>query len=162
MKKTACFLVGLLLLAHPAMPCSCGHLRPVAEAFEQSSLVVLARVAHLDDRYSWWHRIKARLGLFPDGSNPAEYYDFFGYRVTLTVERAWKGASDSATVTILTGRGGGDCGYLFMMGERYLVYASPTSVGLPSTTICQRTRAVSEAQLDIQALDSSASMKDAG
>lgn len=162
MKNTTCFLVALLVLAQPAIPCSCGYVRPVAEALDQSSLVVLARVAQMDYRYSWWHRVKACLGLGPDGGDIAEYYDFYGYRVTLTVERAWKGASDSASLTILTGTGGGDCGYPFVVGESYLVYASPTSVGLPSTTICHRTRPVSDAQLDIQALDSSAGAKDAG
>ena len=42
--------------------------------------------------------------------------------VRLQVEQAWRGGV-SGTIEVGTGTGGGDCGYDFTRGERYLVYA---------------------------------------
>ena len=41
---------------------------------------------------------------------------------TFTVERALRGL-EGASAGVTTGTGGGDCGYAFKAGERYLVYA---------------------------------------
>lgn len=63
--------------------------------------------------------------------------DASGVSVKFLVEKIWKGKL-SREVNIFTGRGGGDCGYQFEVGESYLVYASGANESL-STTICQRT-----------------------
>ena len=65
-----------------------------------------------------------------------------GVSVKFRVEKVWKGRL-SKGVTISTGRGGGDCGYGFEIGESYLVYASGSNESL-STNICQRTAPRSE------------------
>lgn len=70
--------------------------------------------------------------------NPEAY----GVSVNFLVERVWKGKL-SREVTILTGQGGGDCGYRFEVGESYLVYASGSNESL-STNICHRTAPRSE------------------
>lgn len=71
--------------------------------------------------------------------------------VRLRVERFWKG-SPTREVRIMTGRGGGDCGYHFEVGESYLVYAHGAGDGSLSTNICQRTARLSEASKDLRVL----------
>ena len=71
--------------------------------------------------------------------------------VRLSVERVWKG-SPREEVRILTGRGGGDCGYQFEVGQSYLVYAYRWREGELGTNICQRTAKLSEASGDLRVL----------
>jgi hypothetical protein len=68
--------------------------------------------------------------------------------VRLTVDQPIRGMQ-SAEVEVITGWGGGDCGYAFKLGQRYLVYAyrDETDKRL-STSICTRTRKLSEADAD--------------
>jgi len=60
----------------------------------------------------------------------------------------------SGTVDIVTGMGGGDCGYQFKVGGQYLVYASknPAS-GRLSASICSRTKPLAEAAEDLRYLN---------
>lgn len=58
--------------------------------------------------------------------------------VTLAVNAAWKGTA-ADTVHLATGFGGGDCGYGFVQGGRYLVFAYGDTTQL-STGICTLTR----------------------
>lgn len=53
--------------------------------------------------------------------------------------KSWKNEFKD-TVSITTGRGGGDCGYEFEVGKRYLVYANGDKNNL-RTNICTRTSA---------------------
>ena len=46
-----------------------------------------------------------------------------GILVTLNVEKVWRGKIDSNTVKIITGDGGGDCGYYFKVDSQYIVFA---------------------------------------
>jgi hypothetical protein len=71
--------------------------------------------------------------------------------VRLKVAKSWKG-STHGEVRVVTGRGGGDCGYRFEVGESYLVYAHGSGAGGLSTNICRRTARLSEAAKDLQAL----------
>ena len=71
--------------------------------------------------------------------------------VRLRVERSWKG-STGREVRIVTGRGGGDCGYRFEVGGSYLVYAYGSGAGGLGTNICQRTARLSEASKDLRVL----------
>ena len=74
------------------------------------------------------------LGKVVDVVEKPEVYEV---SVKFLVERVWKGKL-ARRVTILTGRGGGDCGYRFEVGGSYLVYAYG-STGRLGTNICQRT-----------------------
>ena len=65
-----------------------------------------------------------------------------------TVEESFRGLN-GAQVEIQTGFGGGDCGYAFNLGTRYLVYAAiDEKNGTYVTSTCMRTRPVSEAAED--------------
>lgn len=65
--------------------------------------------------------------------------------VRLTVDQPLRGMT-ATDVEVLTGLGGGDCGYGFKIGQRYLVYAYREEKDHRlSTSICSRTRLLSEA-----------------
>ena len=52
-------------------------------------------------------------------------------------------------IEILTGMGGGDCGYSFQSGVDYIVYAYKNSEGRLETGICSRTRPLTQAAEDV-------------
>ncbi len=80
---------------------------------------------------------------------------FHSVRVTFDIAVGYINAP-SGVVEVATGSGGGDCGYRFAIGKRYLVYARkwpPSGSGL-TTGICSRTRPIEEAGEDIKYLSS--------
>lgn len=72
-------------------------------------------------------------------------------RVTLRVKRAWKGA-ETRDVIVLTGMGGGDCGFPFQRGKTYLVYAHRSDSGGLGAGICGRTASLRNAAADLREL----------
>jgi hypothetical protein len=71
--------------------------------------------------------------------------------VVLQIERNYRGQDGKSTVEVVTGEGGGDCGFSFEEGKRYLVYAYPhPATGKLYTGICQRTRLLTEAAEDLE------------
>jgi hypothetical protein len=71
----------------------------------------------------------------------------YGRVFKFSVEQSYLGV-DGAEVEILTGGGGGDCGYQFKIGSRYLVYAHGYQNRL-STSICTRTKGFASANEDL-------------
>lgn len=72
-------------------------------------------------------------------------------KVRFIVERSWKGILTEEAI-IVTGQGGGDCGYHFEVGESYLVFAYGVDDTKLETNICQRTKVLAEAVLDLKLL----------
>jgi hypothetical protein len=71
----------------------------------------------------------------------AETFNLSGYAVHFSVAENFHGVSDSGTEAVVyTGSGGGDCGYPFVVGTSYLVYAGVGSDGRLSTGICNGTQ----------------------
>jgi hypothetical protein len=64
--------------------------------------------------------------------------------VTFNVLRAYRGNA-SGSVTVLTGLGGGDCGFDFETGKQYLVYARRVNTEILFTSICSGTSSLEEA-----------------
>ena len=75
-------------------------------------------------------------------------------RVRFRVFESWRSKVPDE-VEVKTGLGGGDCGYTFMKGMTYLVYADSRTGGL-RTSICSRTRPLSQAAEDIAYLKGTA------
>jgi hypothetical protein len=71
--------------------------------------------------------------------------------VRFKIEESWKGTL-SKEATVFTGQGGGDCGYKFEVGQRYLVYAYRYNDADLGTNICQRTASLIEAAEDLKVL----------
>ncbi len=128
-------VVVLLLASRAGFACDCDLPRAgkpikqeVAEARNKSRAVFLGTVVAIDKK-------------------PGDLY----VAVRFTIEEFWKGALRKE-VTVFTGQGGGDCGYKFEVGQRYLVYAyryNDTDLG---TNICQRTTGLIEAAEDLKVL----------
>jgi hypothetical protein len=75
---------------------------------------------------------------------------FASRRITMRVAEAFRGVS-GPTIEVYTGAGDGDCGYAFEAGRSYVVYAS-NATGRFYTSICSRTRRLSEARQDLEYL----------
>lgn len=65
--------------------------------------------------------------------------------VEFAVARVFRGVTQKDHVSVITGLGVGDCGYVFMPGENYLVYATAWPNGLWFTSICSGTSPIEDA-----------------
>ena len=129
-------LVAWLLLPVCGWACDCAYPGAPCKAFANTPTVFVGRVTKIStiNRHT------------PAGDNYNDRLVFF------EVERSYRGWK-ATTAEIVTGWGGGDCGYDFREGVRYLVYAYPhPETGKLYTGICQRTRSVSEASEDLEYL----------
>jgi hypothetical protein len=66
---------------------------------------------------------------------------------TFRVRRVWKGP-EKPRVEVTTGMGDADCGFHFIAGLDYLVYADDDAAGALHTTICARTKPASGEAVD--------------
>jgi MYXO-CTERM domain-containing protein len=121
-------LVTVHFAASPAAACSCAGLTP-AQAFERADSVFVGEVTSF--------RVKS--GLFGQSSIDPTTVDF-------TVMEVWKGPQQR-TLTIRTVRSEVSCGYDFVEGLRYLVYARDGQTGL-----CDRTALTNQAADDLASL----------
>jgi hypothetical protein len=113
--------------------CDCAGNRPPCEAYWEASAVFAGIVTN------------SSLISVKDGDQ--QYQQRL---VSFAIEEAFRGPHETSA-EVITGVWDGDCGFGFIRGERYLVYAytNPQDNRL-YTSICQRTRALSEAGDDLQ------------
>jgi hypothetical protein len=126
--------------ARMAAACSCADPGPPCRALPRSDAVFVGKVADIED-------VDADPPKEGGVRNPQR-------RVRLVVEENFRGAGvkRGAPLEVATGLGGGDCGYGFEVGERYLVYAEHAGGEALYTGICTRTRTLSDAAEDLQYL----------
>src|SRR5574341_170856 len=120
-------IAGLLGLPHRALACTCAQPSTVQEGLQRA------------------HSVFAGL---------AERFELEGSRrmATFRVRRVWKGP-ESSRVQVATGGGDGDCGYHFIVGIEYIVFAHQSGRNRLETSICTRTKQASgEAVDDLKAL----------
>ena len=73
------------------------------------------------------------------------------YVVRIQVAEVLSGiAPGQKEIEVVTGGGGGDCGYPFQAGMDYVVYAFKNAEGRLETTICSRTRPLAQAAEDLR------------
>lgn len=74
--------------------------------------------------------------------------------ITLRTGSSWnRNVTADSLVELMTGGGGGDCGYPFRLHQEYLVYAGTSDLLRPLTTsICARTRPISAAAEDLASI----------
>lgn len=130
-------VVIIVLLASPTTnACSCAGNGPPCESYGTASAVFAGTV------------IADRVSERPKGERlKGDEIDWVPRAVKFSVEHAFSGGIGTE-VEVFTGRGGGDCGYGFKVGQRYLVYAYRYQDKL-STGICTRTRLFSQATEDL-------------
>ncbi len=128
-------VASLLLAALPreVAACSCMPSGPPCQGYFQSDVVFVGTVRSIEVR-------KARL----EGIESLVDRRFARF----SIDGASGGLQGPETV-VVTGTGGGDCGYDFKVGERYVVYAYRGKDGSLGTGICSRTRPVAEAAEDL-------------
>ena len=121
-------VVVLLLIAqrHTAA-CSCVSDIPLCESFWNADAVFEGEVVDVD-------------------TGKGGGTSFLSRRVRFTVDRVWRG-DVAGSIEVTTGSGGGDCGYGFRKGRKYLVYASEWE-GRLTTTICSPTKPLDRAAAD--------------
>ncbi len=147
----------LLCLSEYALACTCVDSPSACDSFQATPVVFVGLVKSIREETAEINRFgkieKVRTAL----------------TAHFVVEEGLKDIR-SQEVEVVTGGGGGDCGYHFKAGERYLVYAykaegealgssisrtvigprnSSQKVGVLSTSICGRTQPLSQAQDDL-------------
>lgn len=133
-KRAAVWMLALTLgfsAADVALACSCAPLPPPLEARDQANAVFTGTV----------------VGITPDATGN---YNLVRFQVL----GVWKGVK-CREVTIFTGSSDLNCGYNFVAGGTYLVYAyeDTTVPGVRfNTNLCSRTRLIAEAGEDLAAL----------
>ena len=135
------FLIGVLWFfgnAEQVYACSCAQPGSPTEELEKFSAVFAGRVLSVQHSYD------------PDGRTVTrDDRSTIGFEVSTV----WKG-NVSEEMQITTPPTGGSCGFTFVEGEEYIVYAydSPYVEGGYTTGICSRTALLEQAQEDIDEL----------
>ena len=131
MKKFLLLTFLIFLFADEGNACSCAGTQLPCEAYWNASDVFLGTVTYTTTS-------TAKQG----------EYDFLSRVFRFTIEKAFRGV-EAKEVEVLTGSGGGDCGYGFQLGGQYLVYAHRDNTNRLVTSICSRTRPASDADADL-------------
>ena len=122
----------LFAFAAQAVACSCAGTRKPCQAYWDASTVFVGTVT------------------FSSTTEVKEFGNVFDRRVVrFHVDRPLRNV-EGTDVEVMTGLGGGDCGYGFRLGGQYLVYAYANEDKTLSTSICTRTRPLSEATADLE------------
>jgi hypothetical protein len=131
-----CMVICMFIVTIPltASACSCAERPSVESEFNQSKMVFSGIVKDIEENKS-----------------------LSGYAtksILFEVTKTWKGI-DETQVIVTTGQGGGDCGYNFVEGIEYVVYANESSMyadDVFSTGICDRTAELTSASEDLDIL----------
>ena len=135
----AIFAAALLLAPSRADACSCVVGAPLCETYWKTPIVFAGQVVSIDN-------------VQPQGDS------YRWRRVRFRVDSGFRGRS---VTEVYTGSGGGDCGYNFVVGEKYLVYAAEFQ-GRVSTGICSPTKKLSDASHDLAYISQSSAPAAAG
>jgi hypothetical protein len=150
MRLTTSLLLILIFLAafeRTGWACSCAGPEGPSAAYRSAKAVFLGTAVESAPR-------TRKMEVSPiSGKNAGqrEMIEVEGYSFTFEIVEAFKGIKGKS-VKIATDPGGGMCGYYFEVGKEYLVYAYGASEDSLGTSICSRTRSVSDAQDDLALL----------
>jgi hypothetical protein len=119
--------MGVLGLQDVVLACTCAQPASVQEGLQQADAVFAGLVERFELKGS-------------------------GRVATFRVRRVWEGPK-TQRIQVATGGGDGDCGYHFIVGMEYLVFARRGASDTLQTSICSRTKQASgEAVDDLKAL----------
>jgi Carboxypeptidase regulatory-like domain/Tissue inhibitor of metalloproteinase len=127
-------IVAVLASVYETHACSCASSGPPCQSFWQADAVFSATVVSKSVT-----TIDGGIDLKRKEQQVA---------VKLLVEDVFRGGLGGNDIEVITGMGGGDCGYNFEKGKKYLVYAYEHQNKLHAS-ICSRTRLLSEAAADL-------------
>jgi len=124
----SCFVI---ISISSALACSCAQPKPPKQALEESEAVFSGRVVTIEEP-----------GML-DQTEPLV--------VTFKVDSVWKGAVTNPQ-TVRTSPHSASCGFGFEDGEEYIVYANANPDSYLWTSICTRTRVLTDAKEDLREL----------
>ena len=146
-------LVAMLVLSSSAKGCSCLDAGAPCQAFGNASAVFVGTVTNVKDATPPQPRNQEELAALRKNETYWTPRTF-----TFSVEQGFLNI-DGTQVEVSTGRGGGDCGYDFKPGKRYLVYAYRSTQGNRLVaSICSRTKLYETADEDIKFLGTLSSL----
>ena len=137
MKQLWLLFLVFILISGTAQGCSCAEHTPSCQGYWDASVVFAGVVTEISSRQA-----ETRQG---EGN-----YTRAEAIIHFTAEKYYRDKL-GAEVEVSTGLGGGDCGYPFRIGERYLVYAQIDKERQKLTTsICMLTKPLAEAKEDLE------------
>lgn len=113
--KTIIYTLTILttfLLSNEIKACDCIDERTVKEEIKNSDVVVVGEI------------IGSKEIVVDDTLSSNKILSIGEMRYTIIIETVYKGKQISDTTFIFTGRGAGDCGYRFQIGQKYIVYGN--------------------------------------
>jgi hypothetical protein len=124
-----------------AQACSCSRPSAPCEAYSQVDAIFVGMAKDI----TWIETEEKLEGKIIKRLSPA---------FTFLVNQGFRGVVEEQ-IWIHTGMGGGDCGYVFKLGEQYLVYSyrNKSDQKKLMTSICTRTRPIAQAQEDLEYLN---------
>ena len=141
MKQLWLLFLVFTLVGRTAQGCMCAEHTPACQGFWDASVVFAGVATEISS-------VPAETQPSEGNRSPAELLIHF------TAEKYYRD-NLGAEVQVSTGFGGGDCGYPFRIGERYLVYAQIDKERHRLTTsICMLTKPLAEAKQDLDYVSS--------
>ncbi|MFO7867912.1 MAG: hypothetical protein R6U95_01270 [Bacteroidales bacterium] len=122
MRATYYILIALLILGFSDVyACSCQGESTVKGAIKSSAFVIVGEIISRD-----FINIPDSI-MIRQNFNDSLAHKFYPYvhrisKYKIQIEKVYKGKTVKDTMEIYTGNGGGDCGYRFKVGEKYIVY----------------------------------------
>ena len=147
-------MLAMALGVRAAHGCSCAR-TSAAELFGRVDAVIEGTVTDVDHRYLQFAWCQAKS--LADDVCGSEFMDIneydteCGLRISVAVTRSWKGPA-GASLQIITGRGGGDCGPQLEVAKSYLLYLREATPGIYYTSICMRPNFLEAASEDREVL----------
>jgi hypothetical protein len=132
-------LSGMLLAAFSARACSCLPPPPPKEALAKAEAVFSGTVESVERSSN-------------KSTHDGKEYIHERFKVTVRVAESWKG-TNAAALVVYTELNGAICGYNFVKGSSYLIYAHGGGASGKDllVSLCSRTRPLSGAKEDLQA-----------
>lgn len=127
-------LAAVLLSSQTVNACTCGGSGTPCESYGKAAAVFVGTVVAMRKNE-------------PPKKSAREVVEWDPMAFKFSVEQSYLGVYGTE-VDVFTGYGGGDCGYAFKIGQRYLVYAYRNNDKL-ATSICTRTKSFSTANEDL-------------
>lgn len=109
----------MLLMDNNAAACSCSKgARLVKNEVKRSTLVLLGKVISIEE---------VAFEMKESATATKEGRSISFQKITFQVFRLFKGKKKGQKVVVYTGFGKGDCGFLFIKGQRYILYGNESA-----------------------------------
>ncbi len=118
--KNNLFVFLFIFFSKSIFACACFPIWTDEEVFNKTELIFIGRVIKIDTLKTLPEFYVKEHNYTEDSTNTYTY-DLF---VTFTVKRVIKGHLSIDTIIIMTGIGGGDCGYPFQKNKVYIVHTN--------------------------------------